>query len=78
MMLLDLTLGQLSQVELGDLWRHRRFKNTVAFQLMNRLVLDGLREVMLLRDVLKVRCNKPKVCHQSTCPLQVGCGHNFG
>ena len=45
---------------------------------MDRLVLDSLREVMLLRgDVLKVRCSKPKVCYQSTCPLKVGWSHNF-
>ena len=73
MLLVDLTMGQLPQVELGDLWRHRGFKSTIAFKLMDRLVLYSLREVMLLRgDVLKVRCSKPKVCNQPTCPLQIG------
>ena len=73
MLLLDLTLCQLPQVELGYFWGNRGFKGTVAFKLMDRLVLDGLREDMLLLrgDVLKIRCSKPKVCHQSTCPLQV-------
>lgn len=79
MLQVNLTLGQLPQVELGDLWRHWGFKSTIAFKLMDRLVLDSLRKVMLLRrDVLKVRCSKPKVCNQSTCPLQIGWGHNFG
>jgi hypothetical protein len=73
MLVVDFTLGQLPQVELGDFWRHRGFKSTIAFKLMDRLVLDSLREVMLLRgDVLKVRCSKPKVCYRSTCPLKVG------
>lgn len=74
LLLVDLTLRQLPQVELGDLWRHRGFKGTVAFKLIGLLILNGLREVMLLLrgDVLKVRCSKPKVCHQSACPLQVG------
>jgi hypothetical protein len=67
MLLVDLTLGQLPQVELGDLWRHGGFKSTIAFKLMDRLVLDSLRKVMLLRgNVLKVRWSKPKVCYQST------------
>lgn len=42
MLLVDLTLGQLPEVELRDLWRHGGFKGTIAFKLMDRLVLYSL------------------------------------